>query len=267
MRKAHRLEVAMDQVVMREGWADRLLTFKPHWFSDVPEAFSLEGFDRRFKMVNRAARRTMSWLARTYPDSGGWLNVEMAHGFIHVHGVLRGPYVPQQLLEAEFRSHLEPVYVDNVCIADGRGFASIEVARKGLREVTKYNTKSGSPFDEDFIAGEGRECTHPALVARWMIVTHGARLSEAYGSLRAAWKAAGEDEDDEEAASLEEAAGVAAVTEDEPPCSCGAHSWKWQLRSTKAWVVECHRRGERALHGSRWIPPPEVRWGARYGPN
>ena len=267
MRRAHRLEAALAQVPMREGWADRLITLKPHWFDDVPEAYSLEGIDRRFKMLARAARKTNGRLARTYPGAALWLHIEMAHGFIHAHGVLRGPYVPQQLLEAEFRSHLEPVYVNGVCIADGRGFASIEIARKGIREVTKYNTKSGSPLDEDWLAGEARECTHPVLVARWMMATHGARLSEAYGPLRAAWKAADEDEDDEEAATLEEAAGVAAVVEDEPPCRCGAHSWKWTLRSTKAWVTECHWRGERALHGSRWIPPPEVRWGARHGPS
>lgn len=237
---------------MREGWADRLATLSPQWNDAVAESYSQEGIRKRFDAVNRAARKTAAWIARQY-GCGDWLTIEQAHGHIHAHLLVRGPYIPQPLIAAEFNRWLEPVYVGNTQVMDGSGFAHIKLA-KGTREVTKYATKSGSPMDEGWLDGDGRECTNPTIVARWAIATHGARLTEAYGLLRKAWQEQG-DEDEEEAASLEEAAGVASVTEHEVGCPCGAHAWRWSNRDLYGWVRECHAKGLPALHGSRWEPP------------
>jgi len=281
MRRFHRLEAALEHVPMQPGWSDKMITLTPQWNDDVPEAYSVEGLRRRKEVYFKAFKGTARWLAQKYPGCSVWVAVEFAHGFIHAHLHIRGPFVPFALLRADFESRLQPVYVGDVLVATGEGGARIERCRS-LREVTKYNTKSGSPHDEDFMAGERRVCTNPVLVARWQMVTHGARLTEAYGSLRSAWKAEGEEDEDEakekaadkwrtevddaeEAAKLEEEAGVAAVTADEPPCSCGKHDWKWHVVPLVRWIRGCHRQGLPALYGSRWIPPPEVRWGSRGG--
>jgi hypothetical protein len=251
-RRGRRLAAALETVPMREKWADKLVTLSPQWNEAVEESYLQEGTSARFKVVNRAGRKTAAWIARQY-KCAVWLTMENAHGHIHAHLLVRGPYIPQSLIKAEFNRWLEPVYVGNTQVMDGSGFAHIKLA-KGTREVTKYATKSGSVMDEGWLAGDGRECTNPTIVARWAIATHGARLTEAYGLLRKAWQEQG-DEDEEEAASLEEAAGVASVTEHEVGCPCGIHAWSWHTRDLYRWVRECHAKGLPALHGSRWKPP------------
>src|SRR5579859_2828306 len=84
-------------------------------------------------------------------------------GFVHLHALYYGPFVPKGWLEAELRStypRIGHTWIETIP-CDGEATAPLEVA--------KYICKSPSPLSECWLEGKAREVTHPVIAARWEV--------------------------------------------------------------------------------------------------
>lgn len=268
-----RLMEAVQQVPVVEGYRWRLVTLSPQWDPSVAASYSVEGLRARYAVINKATRKLASRFARFAPGAGAWLSQEMAHGHIHAHALVYGPWLDQPLLAREWCAALTPTSVLHngvlVPVTWAQGFVHVrdcgthgQELERAVLEATKYTTKAGSPMCEDHAAGDPREVMDPVLSARWSVAVEGRRLTEAYGALRGLMR-----DDEEEDADDESAQAQLVAEEAEGACACracGGVEWRWGVRDTEEWVRECHARGMPALHGSRWKPPPAARHGARH---
>ena len=196
-------------------------------------------------------RGVQPWVARTHrmgvEGAALFASAELGGkggGHVHAHALYYGPRVDQS-------------WLTDVSHTYGGGWTWVEAASTStLREVAKYACKSPSPLDEAWIAGEHqRLCLHPLLVARWEAATFGVRLTRVRGELVGKLDPE-EDYERAEAEEVAEARHTLARDEAEVCACCGRQGdWVWRVRGLEEWVRECHARGIRALHGSRWRPP------------
>jgi hypothetical protein len=96
-------------VALDHRW--RFITFSPWWDKASPTSCSVPGLRARRVAVSKAIRKVVARLARQTPESGAFLAMENAHGFIHGHALVYTPWIDQAWLEAEFRKALPLTFV------------------------------------------------------------------------------------------------------------------------------------------------------------
>lgn len=209
----------------------------------------IDGLLKAMKAVWRAGLRRVG--------TGLVYGIEIAgSGFVHLHFLCYGPYIPKKWLEETARTAFERVGHSWIEKVADNGIS------KAVLEVCKYIGKSPSPLSEAWYDSSEREVMDPVLAARWELACAGRHLIGVLGVFRGAARP----KVDPAPANAERphpAAADASVT-----CShCGRVGC---FRNAKVpslqLVLACHRVRERAFLGSKWVSregPVEIPKGMR----
>lgn len=211
-----------------DGFAWSFLTVSPQYAPDDRDELSPRGLRARLDALRAAVRA----IVREGRDAihGAFVAFELAGtGHVHAHVMLAARY-------------LDCDWIDRTAARAGAREVHIHIERAGVEtaaEVAKYVAKLISPLDEAALTGaETREMMAPELCAAWEVATYGARMHERFGALRKA--------------PMDEGGAPPAPQDAQEPChACGTIGhWHWGLRPTRAWVIECHKRGQPAFEAS-----------------
>lgn len=211
-----------------EGVAWSFLTVSPQYAPDDPEELTPRALRARLEAL-RAAVRAIIREGRS-AIHGAFVAFELAGtGHVHAHVMLAARY-------------LDCDWIDRTAARAGGREVHIAIERaheSTAAEVAKYVAKLISPLDEAALTGaETRELSAPELCAAWEVATYGARMHERFGALRKApMLDSGEPPKPDDAHTSCNACGVVGA-------------WRWGLRGTRAWVIECHARGLPAFESS-----------------
>lgn len=264
-----------------EGYSWRWLTLTTKYDPTSDDDCSWEALQVRARACAKSSTRVWDRFLSMHPGAGAFRTIEVGkRGHVHANIVYYGPELDTAKVEAAVAKvstvmgHVFATKVSrNVVGKKGKRptqqrddeFEEDEDKRgslDGLRRVAKYvskglthETRTTDLHDEDWVTGEKSVTTcDPRLAARWEIATYRMHLVQRYGSLRGL-------ELDEHGCSKPDNTNDSGVK-----CGrCGKVGfWKTGFRSTADWFVECHDRGERALHSTApewksvgWDPVPE----------
>ena len=242
----HELAGVIKRVKPVDGYRWRHGTLTTQYDPSLEDDLTVEALRERAKGLQHAAKAMWSAELRQ-PGAGLYWALEIASGgFVHLHFLHFGPFIPKHKVEQVAHAAYERC-----------GFTWIEEVKEetqealvlAILEVGKYTAKGPSPQSEWWIADEfAREVLHPVLAARWEAAVHAMHTHQRLGAFRVSKEErlrAQEESDTEKS--------VEQRDKDEACPACGVvGEWTWVARRTDEWLHECHARGERGLAGSRW---------------
>ena len=161
-------------------WKWSLVTISPPWNPEDPRELTVEGLKRRIDDIWERWDRVWKRLsAGGLAAATARLEIS-AHGHVHVHALVFGPFVLNETLRKSAG-----------CIVDRPALAlngdTYEKALADLvREAAKYAVKAPSPSGYGFVTGDSEHgnSLHPETAARWTFATHRAQTIRHYGTMR-----------------------------------------------------------------------------------
>lgn len=230
-----------------EGWRWQFMVVTTRYDPCDELDVTADALRARARGLVKAIRRVWQEVLKT-DGAGLFRTIECgASGMVHANLLYYGPPVDPWDVAREARVAFKPcghVYLRPI---DGGGQDAINLPER-VSGVARYMAKSieGSryAFNEDWLAGSWIVRTmDPHLAARWEIACfRRVRVSEKYGSFRGVQRKPLEEVVEEHNA------------ERVCPCCGQVGGWKYKLRWTQEWLLECHDRGKAGMRRSPWRP-------------